>query len=142
VGWATVRPGIPVERVEAVLHEELARLTTEPISEDELARARALIETEELGGLSRVEERADRLSMYATLFDDPDLINRMLPRYLAVTAERIREVAASTFREDNRVVLTYLPELPPADTATAEESEPAAADAGSDDAADDEEIAA
>ena len=37
--------------------------------------------------LQRVEERADRLSMYATLFDDPGLINRMLPRYLAVTAE-------------------------------------------------------
>jgi predicted Zn-dependent peptidase len=143
VGWATVRPGIPVERVEAALHEELARLTTEPISDDELARARALIETEELGGLSRVEERADRLSMYATLFDDPDLINRMLPRYLATTAEQIRDVAAATFREDNRVILTYLPELPPAETATGEESPAEKAPEGaSDDAADDEEVAA
>jgi predicted Zn-dependent peptidase len=115
VGWATVRPGVPVESVEAALHEELERLAREPISDDELARARALIETEELGGLSRVEERADRLSMYATLFDDPDLINRMLPRYLAVTAEQIRSVAAEVFRPDNRVVLTYLPELPPAE---------------------------
>ena len=53
--------------------------------------------------------------MYATLFDDPDLINRMLPRYLAVTAEQIRTAAADVFRADNRVVLTYLPELPPAD---------------------------
>ncbi len=143
VGWATVRPGIPVERVEAALHEELARLTTEPISEDELARARALIETEELSGLSRVEERADRLSMYATLFDDPDLINQMLPRYLAVTAEQIRDVSASTFRADNRVVLTYLPELPTAETAAADEAKPDdASDADSDDAADDEEVAA
>ena len=31
--------------------------------------------------------------MYATLFDDPGLINRMLPRYLAVTPEAIRDVA-------------------------------------------------
>jgi predicted Zn-dependent peptidase len=60
--------------------------------------------------LQRVEERADRFSMYATLFDDPGLINRMLPRYLAVTPEAIREVAAAVFRPDNRVVLTYLPE--------------------------------
>ncbi|MEA2547005.1 MAG: zinc protease, partial [Chloroflexota bacterium] len=89
-GWATVRPGVAVERVEAALHEELELLGREPITDDELARARALIETEELGGLSRVEERADRLSMYATLFDDPDLINRMLPRYLSITAEQIR----------------------------------------------------
>ena len=110
-------PASPVERVEAALHEELERLAREPISDDELARARALIETEELGGLSRVEERADRLSMYATLFDDPDLINRMLPRYLSVTAEQIRPWRARRRSvPDNRVVLTYLPELPPADT--------------------------
>jgi predicted Zn-dependent peptidase len=116
-GWATVRPGVPVERVEAALHEELDKLAREPISDDELARARALIETEELAALSRVEERADRLSMYATLFDDPDLINRMLGRYLSITADQIQAVAADVFRADNRVVLTYLPELPPADSA-------------------------
>jgi predicted Zn-dependent peptidase len=138
VGWATVRPGVPVERVEAALLEELERLGREPISDDELARARALIETEELGGLSRVEERADRLSMYATLFDDPDLINRMLPRYLAVSAEDIRSVAADVFREDNRVILTYLPELPPADSAS-ETDEDARATGPADE---DEEVAA
>ena len=143
-GWATVRPGVPVERVEAALHEELARLGREPISDDELARARALIETEELGGLSRVEERADRLSMFATLFDDPDLINRMLPRYLAVTAEQIRRVAAEVFRPDNRVVLTYLPEQPPAKTEAADEDVDTDAEpAGSEDESGlDEEVAA
>ena len=40
-----------------------------------------------------------------------------LPRYLAVTPAAILEVAAATFREDNRLVLTYLPETPPADAA-------------------------
>ena len=142
-GWATVRPGVAIERVEASLHEELERLGRESITDDELARARALIETEELGGLSRVEERADRLSMYATLFDDPDLINRMLPRYLAVSAEQIRSVAADVFRPDNRVVLTYLPELPPAETAAAteEDAEPAEK-AEAPETTDDEEVAA
>ena len=77
-GWATVRPGVSVDRVEAALHEELERLAVEPVSADELARAFALIEADELGALQRVEERADRLSMYATLFDDPGLINEML----------------------------------------------------------------
>ncbi len=115
-GWATVRPGVEVGRVEAALHEELERIGREPVSDDELERARALIESDELGALGRVEERADRLSMYATLFDDPDLINRMLPRYLAVTPDDIQSVASAVFRQDNRVVLTYLPELPPADS--------------------------
>ncbi len=115
-GWVTVRPGVSVDRVEAALHEELERLAVEPVSADELARAFALIEADELGALQRVEERADRLSMYATLFDRPGLINEMLPRYLAVTPEAILEVAAATFRQDNRLVLTYLPETPSAES--------------------------
>ncbi|HET7168938.1 MAG TPA: pitrilysin family protein [Candidatus Limnocylindrales bacterium] len=115
-GWATVRPGVSVDRVEAAFHEELDRLATEPVSADELARAFALIESDELGSLQRVEERADRLSMYATLFDRPALINEMLPRYLSVTPEAILEVAAATFRPDNRLVMTYLPEIPTADS--------------------------
>jgi predicted Zn-dependent peptidase len=114
-GWATVRPGVDVARVEAAFHEELDRLTTELITDDELARARALVEADELGALQRVEERADRLSMYATLFDQPELINRMLDRYLAVTPEDIRAVAATVFRSENRLVLTYLPEAGAAD---------------------------
>jgi zinc protease len=85
------------------------------VSDDELARARALIEADELGALQRVEERADRLSMYTTLFDRPALINEMLGRYLAVTPEAIMEVVGETFRQDNRLVLTYLPDTPSAD---------------------------
>ena len=75
VGWATVRPGVEIAAAEAAYLDELERLATEPPTEDELARAKALTEADELGALSRVEERADRLSMYATLFDDPGLIN-------------------------------------------------------------------
>jgi zinc protease len=116
-GWATVRPDADVGRVEAAVHEELDRLAREPVSDDELARARALVESDELSALQRVEERADRLAMYATLFDEPDLINQMLGRYLSVTADRIKGAAADVFRADNRVVLTYLPEMPPADEA-------------------------
>jgi predicted Zn-dependent peptidase len=142
-GWATVRPGVSVDRVERALIEELERLATELVSEDELARAKALTEADELGALQRVEERADRLSMYATLFDDPDLINRMLTRYLAVSAEQIRSVAADVFRSDNRIVLTYLPELPPAETAAATEEDAPPADAtDAPETADDEEVAA
>ena len=111
-GWATVRPGVDVAAVEAAYLDELEKLATVPPTEDEMIRAKALTEADELGALSRVEERADRLSMYATLFDDPGLINRILARYLSVTAEDIRDVARDVFRADNRVVLTYMPAAP------------------------------
>jgi zinc protease len=108
-GWATVRPGVDVDLVESVFLDELERLGREPVTDDELARAKALVETDELGALSHVDERADRLSMYTTLFDRPELINEMLGRYLGVDPAAIRAVAADVFRPDNRVVLTYLP---------------------------------
>ena len=108
-GQATVRPGVDPGLVERAFEEELERLGREPVTDDELARARALIETYELEALQRVEERADRLAMYATLLDDPEMINRQLSRYLAVGKAEIQAVAADVLRPDNRVVLTYVP---------------------------------
>jgi predicted Zn-dependent peptidase len=108
-GQATVVPGVDPAVVEAAFEEELDLLGREPVTEDELVRAHALIETYELEALQRVDERADRLSSYATLLDDPDMINRQLGRYLAVGAKEIQAVAAEVLRPENRVVLTYVP---------------------------------
>jgi zinc protease len=108
-GWATARPGVDLVQLETAFWEELERLGREPVSDDELERAKALTEADELGALQRVDEKADRLSMYATLFDDPEMINRILPRYLSTTAEQIQSVSADVFVPNNRVVLTYLP---------------------------------
>jgi predicted Zn-dependent peptidase len=127
LGWATARPGVGVATVETAFLEELARLAAEAPTEDEMVRARALTEADELGALERVEERADRLSMYATLFDEPGLINTMLPRYLSVTAEQIRDVARDVFRADNRAILTYVPMNGATDDATVEGDGEAAA---------------
>jgi predicted Zn-dependent peptidase len=108
-GWATARPGVDLIQLETAFWEELERLGREPVSDDELDRAKALTEADELGALQRVDEKADRLSMYATLFDDPGMINTILPRYLSTTAEQIRDVAAEVFVAENRAVLMYLP---------------------------------
>ena len=84
-------------------------MTREPVTDDELARAGALIESSEMAALSRMDEVADRLSMYATYFDRPELINEQLGRYLAVDADAIRAVCAEVFGTPQRAVLTYVP---------------------------------
>ena len=108
-GWVTVRPESDAATAERMFHEEVARLASEPVTADELARARALIESAELSGVSRVEEVADRLSMFATYFDRPELINEQLERYLAVDAAAIQSAAAAAFDPAERVVITYVP---------------------------------
>ena len=71
-GWATVRPGVEVEprrgRVPRGAGADRARARRPTTSWSAPARSSR---ADELGALQRVEERADRLSMYATLFDDP-----------------------------------------------------------------------
>jgi predicted Zn-dependent peptidase len=84
-------------------------MTHESVTDDELLRAGALIESSELAALSRMDEVADRLSMYATYFDRPELINEQLARYQAVDAEAVRDVCAEVFGGDGRAVLTYVP---------------------------------
>ena len=84
-------------------------MTREAVTDDEIARAHALIESSELGALSHMDEVADRLSMYATYFDRPELINVQLGRYLAVDAEAVREVCAEVFDTEARAVITYVP---------------------------------
>ena len=108
-GWATARPDVDLVQLETAFWEELERMGREPVSDDELARAKALTEADELGALQRVDEKADRLSMYATLFNDAGMVNSILPRYLSTTAEQIQAVCRDVFVADNRIVLTYLP---------------------------------
>jgi zinc protease len=108
-GWVTARPESHSATVEAILDEELERMTREPVTDDELARAHALVESAEYGALSRMDEVADRLSMYATYFDSPELVNEQLGRYLAVDTEAIRSACARIFDRDARAVITYVP---------------------------------
>ena len=69
-----------------------ARRPTDPA--EELERVRNLHAASVESSLERVGERADRLSMYACLFDEPERINTEVSRYLAVDAARVREAMA------------------------------------------------
>ena len=57
----------------------------EGVTEDEVARAVALIQTELIVSLQSAGDRADKLSLFATYFGDPSLVNEQADRYRAVT---------------------------------------------------------
>jgi zinc protease len=105
--WATARPGVAVEELDAAVSEQVAALAN--VSDADVERALSLLETQRLQNLQTVEERADQLSMYATLFGDPGRINTELERVRAVTAADVRAYAQRYLQPDNRAVLTYVP---------------------------------
>ena len=106
---ATANPGVEAAALEAALLAAVEEMQRAPELEAEIRRAATGIESRHLMGLQQVGERANDLSMYTTLFDDPGRINTELDRYRAVTPERVRRFALEFLGADNRAVLTYLP---------------------------------
>jgi predicted Zn-dependent peptidase len=107
--WVTARPGIHLETLEASLLTEIDRLATDGPTDADLERVRNLQASRTASGLERISERADRLSMYTCLFDEPQRINDEVARYAAVDADRVRGALQSAIVPDNRVTLTYVP---------------------------------
>ncbi|MSR36241.1 MAG: insulinase family protein [Gemmatimonadetes bacterium] len=105
--WASGYPGTNPDHLEAALVEEIEGLAK--VGEEEVARAVALTDTRFVRTLEEVAERADLLSMFTLLFDDPDRLNQEMERIRAVTAADVRAVAERWLGGDNRAVLTYEP---------------------------------
>jgi zinc protease len=107
--WATARPGVAPEQLEAATLEELDGLAVDGPSDADLERVRNLHAAHVAGALERIGERADRLSMYACLFDEPERINSEVSRWEAVDAGRVAEALRASLTSDNRVTMTFVP---------------------------------
>ena len=106
---ATARPDLDIEILEAALAAEIEDLATNGPSDDELERVRTLHASTIERGMEEVAERADRLSQYTCLFDQPERINTEVSDYDRVSAEGIREALRGQLGPDNRYVLTFVP---------------------------------
>lgn len=88
---------------------ELDSLRSTGVTEVEVGRAVALLTTELMKALESASERADRISMFATYFGDPELVNGQASRYRAVTPERVNQFAQEYLHPRNRAQLIYVP---------------------------------
>jgi zinc protease len=105
----TARPGVTADALERAVVAEVDRIRRDGATADECARAMALAETSWVVALQSAASRADRLSQYATYFDDPARVNGELERYRALTAADVSAAARDYLGEDNRVSLCYVP---------------------------------
>jgi predicted Zn-dependent peptidase len=105
----TARPETSAARLEEEVEREIDHLHRDGVAEGEVRRATSLIETDLIASLQSAGERADRLSMFATYFGEPGLINEQADRYRAVTAEQVNEVISERFGGNNRANLIYVP---------------------------------
>ncbi|MEU8135368.1 M16 family metallopeptidase [Streptodolium elevatio] len=137
MGACAPREGIEPEAVVAAYAEICDEAARGGVTAAELERARAMLTGDWLRELATVNGRADALGQYATRFGDAASIRDRVALLDAVTAEDVLRVAADTFRPDNRIVLSYLPQAKTADEPEATDADTDAdADTGADDAVD------
>ena len=105
----TARPGITPEQLEQEVAYEIDTVLRDGVEAHEVERAVAVIQTTFVTAMQQAGERADRLSMFATYFGDPGLINDEVARYQAVTAADVNALMSERLGEDNRASLLYIP---------------------------------
>ena len=107
--WATAMPGQTPETLEKVLLEEMERLKQEPVTEEELNRAKNQIEAEFVFQQDSIHRRASLLARFETI-GSYKLEDTFVSRIRAVTAADIQRVARTWFPTDKKNVGILLPQ--------------------------------
>jgi zinc protease len=108
---ATAKPGVKLEDLEAAIDAEIAKLKTEPPTQEELERAYNAREASFVYGLQTVGGfggKSDQLNQYAVFLNQPGYFQTDLLRYRSVTPADVMTVA-NGYLTDKRLVLTVMP---------------------------------
>ncbi len=101
--------GVDPKVLEDAINKELEKIRTELISETEMETLRNQYENRIVNSNTTIASRAQNLATNHTFFNNAGRINTLLDNYMAVTREDIQRAAQEYFRENNRVVLYFLP---------------------------------
>lgn len=103
------QPGKSLEEIEKLVDDEVTRLSQTPPTPDEMARARASIETGLLTRLEKVQGLADQINYYNQQAGDPNYMAKDLGRYQSATAAQVRDIVAQQLKRQSRVVVFATP---------------------------------
>ncbi len=100
-------PGTGLDRLDALVADEVGKVRTEGVTEEEFLKARNQKEAEFATAFGSMAQRARNLANYHVFYGDANLINTELQRYLAVTQDDLQRVAGTYLRDERRQVLRY-----------------------------------
>jgi zinc protease len=106
--WATPMPGQKPETLEAELSKHMDRLKTEPVTDEELARAKNQIESSFVFQEDSVHRRASMLARFE-LIGGYAQKDTFVTKIRAVTAADLTRVANTWFAPDRKTVGVLLP---------------------------------
>lgn len=98
---------IAMETAEKAIWEELHQMTNTLVSEDELTKVKNKSESIMLFAEMNLLDKAMNLAYYE-LLGDAQLLNIEIDKYLNITADQIKQAAATTFVKEKSSTLYYL----------------------------------
>jgi predicted Zn-dependent peptidase len=104
-------PTTSEQQILAAMDENIERMRTEPVTQEELDRARRTIRSQlyDLVGSSTRVGLVDLLACFALFDDDPNRINHIEEEFAKVTPELVLKTAQEYLRRDNRTILVIEP---------------------------------
>jgi zinc protease len=109
------RSGVEPARAEKALFEELDRLRNEPVSEQEMRKAKNQLLADHYRQLKTIAGRANLLGVYEVYYGDYRKLFTVEQTLEAVTAADVQRVARQYLVEKNRTIATLIPESPAAE---------------------------
>jgi zinc protease len=106
--YAGVMPGKATDEVEKALYSEIERLKTEPVTDEELQKAKNQVEASFIMGQDSVFYQAMLLGQFETVADWR-LFGKYVAGVQAVKKDNVQQVAKKYFTEDNRTVGILVP---------------------------------
>jgi zinc protease len=107
---ATARPGQTLEKIQAVIDDELGKLRASSPETREMTRTMNQLEANFYRSMERVSGKADGLNAYYTTTGMPDFFEEDLSRYRSLSADDIRSAINRYLPPDRRVELSIVPE--------------------------------
>jgi zinc protease len=108
--YAILQQGHTAEEGEKSLAEEIERLQTQPVTAEELDKAKNQLIAGQVFSRQTANDKAVALGHASVLLGDWRLENEQVGRYQKVSAADVQAVARKYFRPENRTVVHMLPE--------------------------------
>ncbi len=106
---AQPQPGIEASTLETALYQELARVSSEGITEFELAKAKNILLADFYRRIKTIDGKAQTLGEYEVYFGDYRKMFSAAEELSKVTVEDVKRVALATFNPDHRTVAILNP---------------------------------
>ena len=104
------KAGVQPEAVEKAIYEELEKVKAEPVTDQELEKAKNILLADFYRQMKTISGKANTLGTYEVFFGDYRKLFSAADEYQKVTKADLQRVAKKYFQAKNRTVATLIPE--------------------------------